>query len=208
MGFYTTSAHPSAVVMLKAGDKVLLQEKVAIDPGKPYTKQVAVPAGTDEHDLVASISANGRELVSYSPVRLTPEPLPQGTTRPPAPAGCQNHRGTLPDRSPRPAVPRPRHRSRCPTGKRLCAAIRATLASTPILGITAYRKARYDEAEKYLAKAIERLTGRVHDTEGCRADLLPRRHTEGVRQDQHSLHEPLQGHVEQSLEIACLLFSG
>ena len=58
--------------MLKAGQKILLQETVAINPGKPYQKQVALPAGVDEHDLVASISDDGKELVSYSPVRLQP----------------------------------------------------------------------------------------------------------------------------------------
>src|ERR1019366_557347 len=88
---YTTSAHTAAKVTLKAGDKVLLQETVAINPGKPYTKQVAVPAGIDEHDLVASISDGGKELVSYSPIRLTPEPFPPGVTPPPAPADVKTN---------------------------------------------------------------------------------------------------------------------
>jgi len=35
MGFYTTSAHAAAKVMLKAGQKVLLQETVAINPANP-----------------------------------------------------------------------------------------------------------------------------------------------------------------------------
>ncbi|MCX6631773.1 MAG: DUF5107 domain-containing protein [Candidatus Solibacter sp.] len=91
VGFYTTSARPAATVMLKAGSKVLLQEKIAIDPGKPYVKQVPVPAGTDEHDLVASISDGGKELVSYSPIRLKPEPMPEGTVRPGPPADVKTN---------------------------------------------------------------------------------------------------------------------
>ena len=68
MGFYTTSAHRGgARSRSRPGQKVLLEETVAIDPGKPYVKQVAVPAGIDEHDLGASISAGGKELVAYSP---------------------------------------------------------------------------------------------------------------------------------------------
>ena len=86
VGFNTTSSHAAATVKLEAGSKVLLEETVAIDPGKPYLKQVAVPAGIDEHDLRASISADGKELVSYSPIRLTPEPMPKAVTSPLPPA--------------------------------------------------------------------------------------------------------------------------
>ena len=78
VGFFTTSAYPSATVSLKLKDKVLLSEQVAIDPGKPFAKQVPIPAGADEHDLRAAISVNGKELVSYSPIKLQPEPMPPG----------------------------------------------------------------------------------------------------------------------------------
>jgi len=40
---------------------------VAINPAKPYVKQVAVPPGIDEHDLVASLWEGARELISYRP---------------------------------------------------------------------------------------------------------------------------------------------
>ncbi len=86
VGFYTTSAHTAAQVTVRADAKVLLQETIAINPGKPYTKQVAIPAGIDEHDIVASISDGGKELVSYSPIRLTPEATPKPVTPPPPPA--------------------------------------------------------------------------------------------------------------------------
>lgn len=85
VGFYTTSPHPAAQVRPQAGDKTLLLETVAINPAKPYVKQIAVPAGIDEHDLVASISEQGRELVSNRPIRLTPEPMPKPVTAPAPP---------------------------------------------------------------------------------------------------------------------------
>jgi hypothetical protein len=72
VGFYTTSAHEEATVVLKAADKVLLRETVAIGPGRPYLKQVPIPAGTDERNLRASISEDGKELVAYSPIKLEP----------------------------------------------------------------------------------------------------------------------------------------
>ncbi len=52
VGFYTTAAHKQATVMLKAGEKVLLEEKCDIDPGKPFVKEIAIPTDLDEHDLL------------------------------------------------------------------------------------------------------------------------------------------------------------
>ena len=60
----------------------MLEEKIDIAPGKAYVKQVSLPAGLDEHDLRASLSVDGRELVAYSPVKLKPEPMPK-SVRPP-----------------------------------------------------------------------------------------------------------------------------
>ena len=106
VGFYTTSAHTAAKVLLKAGEKVLLQETVAIDPGKPYLKQVAAsrghrrarPGGLDFR------RRQGTGLLLAGP----PE------ARADAEAGHhaarsgrrQDQRGTLPDRPARRAVPR------------------------------------------------------------------------------------------------------
>ena len=85
VGFYTTAAHSAATVLLEAGKKVLLREKVATGPGQPYVKEVALPAGVDEYDLRTSLSVDGRELVAYAPVRLEPEPMPESVEEPPPP---------------------------------------------------------------------------------------------------------------------------
>jgi len=159
VAFYTTSAHHAATVRLTAGSKVLLEENVAIDPGRPYRKRVPVPAGTDEHDLVASISDVGRELVSYSPIRLKPEPMPKGVTPPPPPSEVKSNDQLYliglralqfhdPVTDPMPYWQEALRRD--PGDSRV----------NTILGITAYMKARYGEAEQYLRKAIERITDR------------------------------------------------
>lgn len=157
LGFYTTSAHPSAKVLLQAGSKVLLQETIAIDPGKPWVKQVAIPAGIDEHDLRASLSAEGRELVAYTPVRLTPEAMPKPVTRPPESqeiktneelylTGLRLQQFHASDADPedywKEALRRDPGDSRVNTA----------------LGITRYREARFTEAEAFFRKALERLT--------------------------------------------------
>jgi tetratricopeptide (TPR) repeat protein len=157
LGFYTTAAHPSATVLLEAGPQVLLREKIAIDPGKPWVKQVAVPAGIDEHDLRASLSVEGRELVAYSPVRLMPEAMPKPVTHPPAPqeiktneelylAGMrlQQFHASSPD----PEDYWNEALRRDPGDVRVNTA----------LGITRFRQARFPEAEAFLRKALERPT--------------------------------------------------
>jgi tetratricopeptide (TPR) repeat protein len=159
VGFYTTSAHAAAKVALKAGQKTLLEETVAINPGKPFTKDVQLPAGTDPHDLVASISDAGKELVSYTPVRREPMAQPKAVTPPPAPADVNTTEelyliGLRAQQFHSPAVdPEPYWQEalrRDPSDVRV----------NTVLGITRYKKARYAEAEKYLRTAIERATDR------------------------------------------------
>ncbi len=159
VGFYATSAHAAARAMLKAGDKVLLQETVAINPGKPYVKQVAVPAGIDEHDLVASLWDGGKELVSYSPIRLTQQPAPPVVTAPPPPQELKTSEelylvGLRAQQFHDPAIDPLLYWQE---------ALRRDAGDTrvnTVLGITAFTKARYGEAEKYLRKALERLMDR------------------------------------------------
>ena len=157
VGFYTTSAYPAAVVELKAGDKILLQEKVAINPGRPYVNQVAVPAGVDEHDLRASISAGGKELVSYSPIQLKPSPMPKPVAAPDTPQAIKTNEELYltglrieqfhdPNLDPDPFWEEALRRD--PGDARVNTA----------LGINYFKKARFTEAEKLFRKALERLT--------------------------------------------------
>ena len=159
VGFYATSAHSAARAVLKAGDKVLLQESVAINPAKPYVKQVAVPAGIDEHDLVASLWDGTRELVSYSPIRLAPQPAPPAVTPPPPPQEIKTNEELY-------LVGLRAQQFHDPNVDPLLywqEALRRDPGDTrvnTVLGITAFTKARYADAERYLRKALERATDR------------------------------------------------
>ncbi len=157
VGFYATSAYAAATMSLKAGDKVLLEEKAAISPGKPFKRRVAVPAGIDEHDLRASMWANGKELISYSPVRLEKMPMPKAVVPPPAPqdiktneelyyAGLRVEQFHDPNLDPEPFWEEALRRD--PGDVRVNTA----------LGINLFKKARFSDAEKLFRKAIERLT--------------------------------------------------
>jgi tetratricopeptide (TPR) repeat protein len=91
VGFYATAAHKQAIVLVKAGGKVVLRETIAISPDKPYVKQFALPAGVKFEDVRASLSAGGKELVAYQPIVLKPEKMPDPVTPPPAPADIKTN---------------------------------------------------------------------------------------------------------------------
>src|ERR1035437_7571136 len=155
VGFYTTSAHPAAIVMLKAGERTLLRETVAIDPGKPYVKRVSVPPGTDEHDLTASIWDGDKQLVSYSPVRLEPEPSPKPVASAPAPRDVKTNEelyqiGLRAQQFHDPIV------NPMPYWEEALRRDPGDVRVNTVLGIASYRNARYKEAEQFLHKALER----------------------------------------------------
>ncbi|HRC67629.1 MAG TPA: DUF5107 domain-containing protein, partial [Bacteroidales bacterium] len=156
-GFYTTRSHSNAVVTLKAADKVLLEEKISINPENPYKKEISLPEGIDEHDLRASISAEGSELISYSPVRIIPEPMPMPYTDPKAPADIDNNEelflaGLRIDQFHHPSL------DADPYYLEVLRRDSANVAANTEMGILSLKKARYAEAEKYLNMAIRRLT--------------------------------------------------
>jgi len=157
LGFYTPAAHPAATVLLKAGDKVLLRETVSIGPDRPYNKRLALPVGTDEHALRASLLIGNRELIAYSPVSLKPSPMPKPVEPPPPPRDIktndelyftglrieQFHHPTLD------ADPYWEEALRRDSGD-----VRVNTA----LGINYLKKARFADAERLLRKALERST--------------------------------------------------
>ena len=157
VGFCTPAPHRAATVLLKASARVLLQEDISINPGKPYLKQVKLPAGVDEHDLRASLAAEGKVLVSYSPVRLAPAAMPEPYHNPPAPkdlntveelclAGQRLEQFHNPSQSPEPYWEEALRRD--PGDARV----------NTVLGIRKLRQARFAEAETHFHKALERLT--------------------------------------------------
>ena len=168
VGFYTTSAHPAAIVMLKAGQRILLRETVAINPGKPYVKRVPVPPGTDEHDLAASIWDGDEKLISYSPVRLEPELSPKPVASPPAPRNVMTNDelyriGLRAQQFYDPIV------NPMPYWEEALRRDPGDVLVNTVLGITCYRQARYKEAEQFFRKALERATDNYTPPKDCEA---------------------------------------
>jgi tetratricopeptide (TPR) repeat protein len=158
-GFCTTKEFSHATVRLTAGDKTVLEENISINPAKPYTNQIAIPAGVDEHDVRASLSVDERELVAYSPVRLTPVPRPAVVTPPPAPDTFTNDEelflaGLRIDQFHDPA-----HDADPYWEEALKRDPGDTDANTG-MGLLDLRNAKFASAEQHFRKALERLTAK------------------------------------------------
>lgn len=175
IAFNATSRRDGARAVLKAGEKVVFEERTDISPAKPYSKEVSLPAGTREADLVVSLSASdGTELVVYRAKKTSPgafpgheyegdvatgrkSPMPEPVT-PPAPpkdiasiemlylAGMRLEQFYNPAVDP--MVYYEEALRRDPDDLRVNTAV----------GILMLRKGMFEEAEKHLRKAVKRAT--------------------------------------------------
>ena len=175
IAFNATSRRDGARVVLKAGERVVLEERIDISPSKPYTKDVSLPPGTREADLVVSLlSSDGTGLVAYRATKTSPgafpgheyegdvaagkkSPMPE-PVRPPAPpkdidsvemlylAGMRLEQFYNPAANP--MIYYEEALRRDPDDLRVNTAV----------GILMLRKGMFEEAEKHLRKAVKRAT--------------------------------------------------
>lgn len=156
-GFYTTHVYENAIARLTLAGKTLAEETIAIDPAKSHTKKIALPAGASIHDLRAVLISGGKELVAYSPIKLTPAPQPPALKLPLPPAEFKSEEALDlaaqridqfhdPDREPEPwwdeALKRDPDNVAAHTG----------------LGLRALRNARYEDAVSHFSAATARLS--------------------------------------------------
>jgi tetratricopeptide (TPR) repeat protein len=158
-GFCATKEFPRATVRLTAGDKTVVEENISINPAKPFLKEIAVPAGVDEHDVRASLSADGHELVAYSPVRLQPMPRPAIVTPPPAPDTFTNDEelylaGLRIDQFHDPKL------DADPYWDEVLKRDPGDTEANTGLGLLDLRNAKFASAEQHFRKALERLTAK------------------------------------------------
>ncbi len=86
VAFNASALFDDATVTVKAGDRLLLEERILIGPESPFAREVALPEGTSPESVkVALFSAEGRELVSYRPRKRTESPLPPPVVPPAEP---------------------------------------------------------------------------------------------------------------------------
>ena len=156
IGFHTTAAHGKAIARLAAGNKVLMEEQIAINPGKPFVKQVMVPPGTTDHELRASLSADNRELIAYAPVKLPPEPQPPVLKDPSAPAEAKGIEEAFLAGQRIEQFHDPK-READPYWQEVLQRDPGNIAAHIGLGRRDLANARYAQAELHFQKALERL---------------------------------------------------
>ncbi|MBN2314358.1 MAG: DUF5107 domain-containing protein, partial [Sedimentisphaerales bacterium] len=159
VGFYATSRHSNAKVLLQAGDKLVFERMIDIGPGKSFTHEVKVPSDLKDTDLKASLLSSSNEvLISYQPVARKYDPaLPETVKAPPAPEDIKTIEelyltGLRLEQIHNPRVdPKDYYNEalkRDPGDSR----------TNIILGIDDYKRAKFEQAEQKFRKAIERVS--------------------------------------------------
>ncbi|MFC1547726.1 DUF5107 domain-containing protein, partial [Candidatus Neomarinimicrobiota bacterium] len=154
----TSALQKDARAILKAGEQVLLDERIMISPVAPFSREIVLPLGVSETDLrVSLLSDEGQELISYKPVPSAAAPMPATVNPPKAPIEVETveelcligHR-----------LEQFHHSSLDPTSY-----YREALRRDPgnsqahtALGTYHCRRAMYLDAETHLNRALERLS--------------------------------------------------
>ncbi len=156
----TTSPHNSAQVILRAGDRPLYDKVIDIDPGKPFTANVALQSGLTEENLsLELISNDGEILLAWDAAKNKPvdEPMPEPLKAPQPPEEIKTVEELY------------------LTGLRLNQFYNASLDPMPYyqealkhdpgdyrvntqLGILAIKAKKWKEAEQRLRTAVDRIT--------------------------------------------------
>jgi tetratricopeptide (TPR) repeat protein len=159
IGFCTTSQYSDAKVLLKAGNKSILEESVDISPARPFTREVTVPVGTKEEDLkVSLISSSNETLITYQPVerKYNPE-LPEVVKAPPPPKDIEHIEQLYLTGLRLQQIHNPRVDPYAYYEEALKRDPGDSRTNT-ILGINYTKRAMFRQAEQKLRKAIERIS--------------------------------------------------
>ena len=159
IGFCTTSQHSGAKVLLKAGDKLLLEQQVEIGPGRPFTREVTVPVGTKEEDLkVSLLSSSNTNLITYQSVKTEyNSELPEVVKAPPPPNDIENVEQLYLTGLRLEQIHNPRVDPYAYYEEALRRDPGDSRTNT-ILGINYTKRAMFEQAEQKLRKAIERIS--------------------------------------------------
>src|SRR5574341_868469 len=154
----TTSSRPDATVRLLSGERVVFEATATIAPDAPFVREVVLPAGVPEQSLrLAVLTADGKELVAYANRARPTTPEPQRYAPPPPPARLKTVEelyltGQRLEQFHNPHFdPEPYYREaarRDPDDAR----------TNTALGLVAYGRGRFEEAERRLGQAVARLT--------------------------------------------------
>ena len=160
LGFNTTARHQGAHAVLKAGERVVWEQGLAIGPDSPFVAEVPLLPGASEEQLWLGLFApDGAELVSYRPAARPGKPMPAPVVAPEAPEAVPTveelyYVGLRLEQFHNPALePYPYYEEalrRDPDDSR----------TNTALGILYCQRAMYTRAEEHLRRALARPTYR------------------------------------------------
>ncbi len=158
VAFNTSAAFPAARISVRAGERVLLEQSVAISPDAPFSKEIVLPADIRLDDLEVSLhDSNGKLLVGYKKQEHEELPEPEKVTPPKTPAEIKTIEqlylaGQRLEQFHNAAVaPEPYYQEalrRDPDDYR----------SNTAMGILAIRHGMFEKANEYLERAVARIT--------------------------------------------------
>jgi tetratricopeptide (TPR) repeat protein len=156
-GFNTTQSYKDANVVLTYGDEALVTKKINIDPATPFTATYKSRNVLDEYRLSIELQdADGKPLISYQPYKPQLPELPAVQEEPKSPREIESVEdlylaGRFVEQFSRPGVNPDDYYlealKKSPDDYRVHIA----------LGIRRVNQWRYEEAEKHLQKAAEKL---------------------------------------------------
>lgn len=158
IGLNATALFKNAKVILSASGREISKELINIDPSTPYLKEFNIDKSINDTDLkIVLLDENGKELVSYQPSIPTKEEMPKPVERPKSPKEYKSNEELY------------------LTGLRIEQFHNATIDPmqyyyealsrdsldcrvNTVMGIRCCKEGKFAEAEKYLGRAISRLT--------------------------------------------------
>ncbi len=160
LGVSVTKRLSSAKIILTAKGRRIFATTRAIAPGSPFVKEIKLPRGVTETDLLLRVTdGQGNEIISHQPKPRVQGELPSPATEPPAPADISNADELFLTGL---HLEQYRHATRCPTLYWREALRRDPLDSrcNNALGLWHLKRGEFSLAEKYFRQAIGRLTRR------------------------------------------------
>ena len=156
-GFNTTSPFKNATVLLKYGDETLASKTINIDPATPFTATYKSKTELDEYQLYIELQDNnGEKLISYTPYKYQYPELPEQQREPRPAREIESVEdlylaGRFVEQFSRPRLNPDDYYLEAL--KKSPDDYRVNIA----LGIRRVNQWRYEEAEKYLQKAADKL---------------------------------------------------
>ena len=168
LGVSVTRKFSGTKTVLTVKGKKLFTATRDLAPGKPFVKEIKLPRGVAETDLLLRITdKDGDEIISYQPKPRAKTAVPPPATEPPAPGDIASADELFITGL---HLEQYRHATRCPTLYWREALRRDPLDSrcNNAMGLWHLKRGEFELSEKFFRKTIERLTSRnpnPHDGE-------------------------------------------